>query len=767
MIRIRNWASALCLVLLSLSSSNSQTVDPTTGNLINTGSGATGTTSTWNNGVYVNQLCFHAGEPGNCGPRPSIRDGSNINFSYGQTDLNQIVNINRALAAGGTGVQLSGFNFGFMAKNGNGWDDGRQDYLSAYVKFYNAAGGLEANYDYTNHTNQKYNWTQFNFSETFASPIAATNYSNAQVGFIGKDNNFWAGNYGPEIYNVSFSLKYRVDPCITNPAYAPTCAGFKDVLTTGNLVPNPTSWNQNMNQAYAVNTALQNAGVGATVHGITYGFDWHVGGSQCTSTILWIFCDGWTNSSVNVNVSLTNSSGQQMYGRGFSFSGENTGGSVNEKYLFPASINQNVMGVARITSSGFGDSAIGNLRSSLIYTADPCAKDPLYSSSCTGYGAALAASLSKSSATTSGVVGPASVSQQESNTSGAPVTNVGGAQLSATGAITAPDNIPQTLKDVQAIAQQSQASAPPAAASSGAQQQQSNKSTPNMSLIMSLIGQIQAADRATQAAAVQNAQQVAATSAANAQEQAIATVDALNTMSAASSQATQDRTMQSLQTSIAIPQQVAAIQLQGPTTTSLQSLMSISVQSSNLVAGTTPIEQIYQPMINATSVFSMSAAYSASKSTTYNEQQLSSLLSIQQPVAETAPVQFSKIESRSLDVDMPVMPATSTMSRGTSITEIVETRANIETAQTEQQTETVKKNVQPNELAGGVDIASIATQPKGFDVYSITVMKDGTFYAPKDIYGNQKTIDNARALRSLSSDRLHQEMVDQQYKLGN
>jgi hypothetical protein len=58
----------------------------------------------------------------------------------------------------------------------------------------------------------------------------------------------------------------------------------------------------------------------------------------------------------------------------------------------------------------------------------------------------------------------------------------------------------------------------------------------------------------------------------------------------------------------------------------------------------------------------------------------------------------------------------------------------------------------------------MATQPKGFDVYAMTSMKDNAFYAPKDIYGNQKTIDNARALRQLSSDRLHQEMVDQQYR---
>jgi tryptophan 2,3-dioxygenase len=290
-----------------------------------------------------------------------------------------------------------------------------------------------------------------------------------------------------------------------------------------------------------------------------------------------------------------------------------------------------------------------------------------------------------------------------------------------------------------------------------------------MSLIMSLIGQIQAADKATQAAAVQNAQQVAATSAAKAQEQAMATIDVLNTMSAASSQAAQDRVMQSSQVSISMPQQSTAVILvpmQGPTVTSLQSLMTMSAQSVSSVASTTPVEQTYQPVVNNPSIFSMAAAYSTSKNQmpTYNEQQLSSVLSIQQSVAETAPVQFAKIESRSLDTETPAIPVMNSMTRGTSVTEIAEVRASIETVQNEQQSETVKKNVQPNELAGGVDIAAMATQPKGFDVYATTILKDGAFYAPKDIYGNQKTVDNARALRSLSSDRLHQEMIDLQYR---
>jgi len=766
---------ALCLALLSLSSSNAQ-VDPTTGNLINTGTGATDTTSTWNNGVYVNQLCFQAGQPGNCGPRPSIRDGSNINFSYGQTDLNQVVNINRALAAGGSGVQLSGFNFGFMAKNGNGWDDARQDYLSAYVKFYDAAGGLAANYDYTNHTNQKYNWTQFNFSETFANPQAATNYSNARVGFIGRDNNFWAGNYGPEINNVSFSLKYRVDPCSTNPAYSPNCSGFSSVVTSGNLInPNLISNGDLVYNSFAINTALKSSGSGVEVYGFNYGYNYSLGNAtstgECVSWAQAGVCGAYasTNPTASMKATLTNSSNNVIYTATQNRSTPNTAENVSYHFLLPSTTNSLSLGNFTLGASTSGNAAIQNMYVNALYKPDPCVSNPLYSPNCPGYGAAYAANMSKTSSVTvpGATATSASVVRQEATTTSTPVVDAGGVQLSTTGSISAPDNIPQALKDIQAVAQQSQASAPQA---SNTPQPQSNKSAPNMSLIMSLIGQIQAADKATQAAAVQNAQQVVATSTAQAQEQAMATVDALNTMSANSSQAAQDRAIQSSQASISMPQQSTAItsvvSMQGPTVTSLQSLMAMSAQSVSSVASTTPVEQIYQLVVNTPSVFSMAAAYSASKSqaSTYNEQQLSSLLSIQQPVAETAPVQMTRIETRSLDAEVPVMLVASAMPRSSSVTEITETRTNIETAQTEQSTETVKKNVQPNELAGGVDIASIATQPKGFDVYATTIMKDGAFYAPKDIYGNQKTIDNARALRQLSSDRLHQDMIDLQYR---
>jgi hypothetical protein len=86
----------------------------------------------------------------------------------------------------------------------------------------------------------------------------------------------------------------------------------------------------------------------------------------------------------------------------------------------------------------------------------------------------------------------------------------------------------------------------------------------------------------------------------------------------------------------------------------------------------------------------------------------------------------------------------------------------------EQTNSNVKKNVQPNQAAGNVDITAIAQTPQGFELY-MNGMRDGQFYAPKEIYKGQRTVDNARAERFLNSksDVLHQMMIEQQYNLGN
>lgn len=238
----------LITLLLGISAvTSAQTVSPTgspdpsqvytTGNLVNNTQTATDTTSTWQNVVFQNGLtCWGPGGPGNCGPLPTIQPNSgSMNFSYGLTDVYQVVNISNALASFGTGLRVNGFNFGFTAKNGNGWDDGRVDTLSAYVNFYDKNNSLATNYYYD--LNYKFDWTTFYFSKNFDSPYAVSDLSNVRYGFVGKDNNFWAGTYGPEIYGVNFSLKYSVDPCAKDPLSSASCPGFNEALAKLTVEP--------------------------------------------------------------------------------------------------------------------------------------------------------------------------------------------------------------------------------------------------------------------------------------------------------------------------------------------------------------------------------------------------------------------------------------------------------------------------------------------------------------------------------------------------
>ena len=238
-------ALALCSVFLFTPlSSKAQALDPTqvytTGNVVqNTPQGGP---TPWVGGVYQDQLtCWGGGDPGYCGPSPIVRPGNFINFSYGSSYIYQQQHISTLLPSS-TGLQVTGYNFGFMAKNGNGWDDGRTDNLMALVRFWdntNGRGATNLLYGDVYSLNYKFNWTSFDYSKTFTSPLSVPSIGQVQYGFIGNDNNFWAGPYGPEVYNVSFSLKYKVDPCATNILSSPSCPGYLDALAK--LAPKTTT----------------------------------------------------------------------------------------------------------------------------------------------------------------------------------------------------------------------------------------------------------------------------------------------------------------------------------------------------------------------------------------------------------------------------------------------------------------------------------------------------------------------------------------------
>jgi hypothetical protein len=552
---IRKLALGLFLVLLSTKYSNSQQVD-TTGNLTNFTNQATGITSTWQNAGTIGDplTCWAQGDPGYCGPLPRVAawgTGSNIiNFSYGLTDLNQIVNIKNALPNSGTGLQVNGFNFGFSAKNGNGWDNGQQDYLTAYVNIYNNTNSkvLES---YNYNLNGKYNWTQFYYSETFKSPYGVPSLGNAQYGFVGQDNNFWVGPYGPEITAVSFSLKYSVDPCATNPLYSPTCKGYMDALAK--LAPTP---------------------------------------------------------------------------------------------------------IADTPPPPPEDSA----------PPPPPGSPP---------------------------------------PPGAPPPPGPG-----------PGNNPNSLPPPGGSGQPPKIGETKTASDS--------KASPSLGTVLSMISSNQARIGNETKAVVQAAESAAAKDALQAQQQAEAIVGTLTAQSVTSSMTTTGS---------------ATTQTNASSQTSVVSIVNTTQTSVVNVGGLrAPIQTVFSdPNITV------------NNNTSFGSTEIYSLQSPQGRNATTSEIEVPqnegiKVGGRSVLNDaMEQSPMMLTS-----------------TAQ-EQKTDAVNKNVQPNELAGRVDIASIATQPQGYQAYAVA-MPDASFYAPREIYRNQRNVDNVRLLRGLASDKLHQDLVNLQYK---
>jgi len=529
----------------------------------------------WQNGVYVNQLsCWAWGDPGNCGPSPSVRPGGYINFSYGMTDLYQIASVKNSLPNTGTGLQVNGFNFGFMAKNGNGWDNGQTDYLDAYVKFYDPSNTkVIENYNWN--LNYQFNWTYFNYDKTFATPYAVPNMGNVQYGFVGMDSNFWAGTYGPEIYNVSFNLKYSVDPCANNPLYSPTCAGYLDALAK--LAP--------------------------------------------VSTV-----DTTTTAP-------------------------------------PPPPSEDAPPPGSLPPPG----------SPPPPDAPPTAGPPPPPGSPGSSG------------------GPPAAASP-------PPPPSGGQQPRAGEVKTASDS------------------------------KSNSSSGPSLGTVLNMISSNQARIGNETKAVVQAAESTAAQAAATAQQQAETVAGALTAQSISSSMS------------------------QASTSTGLASVASSQFQVSTVSAASVAQTSV----VNIGGLRAPTASAFADTGSILPQgmsQGQVDLYSLQTP------------QGRNASVAEPEIPQFEGIKIGTrsTLNDAMEQRPILQTTTQEQRTDTVNRNVQPNELAAGVDIASMAQQPAGYQAYSVA-MPDVAFYVPREIYRNQVNVDNVRLLRGLASDRLHQDLVNLQYK---
>jgi hypothetical protein len=496
-----------------------------------------------------------------------------------------------------------------------------------------------------------------------------------------------------------------------------------------------------LSQSIGVNQALANAGSNLQVNG--YNYSWQVKNSNINNAQ-----PGGYDPIATVTVSLTDKSkaviASDVYDYGYrladwtTFSGTKT---YNNPYALDTlgSLNLSVRSKDSGYWAGYYGPEFQNFSLSLKFSiAQPVTPPTVVTPT--------VPSTSNVSVPTSGPKAVAAASSADPSSSPVTNVNVGGVELSTTGAISAPDGVPQTVKDAVAMAPQNtpqndkpaQTQESSMSAGAGPDKSESKPGAP-MSLIMSTISKIQENDKATQRAAVQNAAQQVSLSVSKSQEQAMSVVSSLNSMSAASSQASMQTT-----TNVQSSQSSLSLNLPGVHST----IQSSSQSSTQTTQG---------------SIFSLPQTKMPTQSYSLASVNAGSIYSLNVPTFVQPQQQTYVPQNMNVQVEMPSVSTNTITSRTNPLAELMESKTPLDNLRVETTTETVNRNVQSNELAGGVDIAMMALQPKGYESYSF-VMKDVSFYEPKEIYNKQSNVDNIKALRQLSSDRLHQEMIDQQYK---
>ena len=326
----------------------------------------------WNNvatGTHPNDCCTG-------GPAPLYDPATNtIHFSYGLTAVHQVIGINTALQ--GSGIQINGWNWGYDLRNmnGSGGQSGT-DTISVTSFITNNLGYIVQQSD--QYYSTQFDWTRFSGTEILNTPITLANNVNLGIQFVSRDAGFWAGYYGPQVRNVNLTANYSVDPCAANPLYSVDCAGYNNVLNSGNLIPS-------FGTAYAINQALAYGNSGVRVHGYEYGFDYEIGPDWCSGFNFYTNSCTYSQSSVTGTSTISNSNGQIVESDSQTFSGQTSLSTFDRQIVFSASRAIETLGSYSLSTSATGIAWIGNERMSINFTPDICQSDPLVNPSCPGY----------------------------------------------------------------------------------------------------------------------------------------------------------------------------------------------------------------------------------------------------------------------------------------------------------------------------------------------------------------------------------------------
>ncbi len=236
------------LLCFSSYSSNAQvSTGPTTGqsgDILIIGNGWTGTVSQCTHNVN----CWAGNnDSGDIHQGNDVSTGNGVTYYWSGTQqtLTNTIAINSALAA--AGIQVDGFDYEWVYKNGNAnWFSGQPgggavDPFEIVVNVYKADGTLFKSYTY-DYGNNFSNWTTKTGTEIFGTNFLDPSFfGNVEVLVTAQDIANQSGYWGPEFRAEQSGLyvNYSANLCYNNPLHDPTCSGYANALFQQQCTANP------------------------------------------------------------------------------------------------------------------------------------------------------------------------------------------------------------------------------------------------------------------------------------------------------------------------------------------------------------------------------------------------------------------------------------------------------------------------------------------------------------------------------------------------
>lgn len=772
-------------------------IDSTTGNLIQnpTMTSGTGWTTSGMTGSYTPDGYIFSYASGTI--QQDVNFGS-INFGYQNTG-----------AVFATGI-MYGFKYRFQCAQtiGTTCETGtNQDTLNATFTYRAPNGTVEQSSVYQlglkniNDGNPAYNpvWQQVADTYTFAGAKSISTVGTARLSITGMDAGFWACNpdcYGPQIKDAYMRLSYSVDPCVLNPAFNPSCSGFQNILQGAK---SPTFY-----YSYNIAQSLPHIGGGVVLHGYDYGFNWYNYGACYNTFMFW--CTDWrTDGGGNINFRVSDKNNVTMLQQQWYVAGNNNAGSFSSRHLFTESKNSLDMGSVQWWASDVWNHFgwVGWTRP--IWTPDPCYTNGLYSPNCSNFKETLTQVIADVKAQQERIAALTPVTTSSSTPApGGEITVTIGNANSATPSVTVNTAVNTNT---------------------GSEQSSTNSSR---QFALSLIQSNQRREQTIATQASQTARSEAAARAESARSEAVAVADANQQQGAAAADAAAEAAQASgaPPTTARVNTQAGSGSFGTAAFAATMSATAPGPQLPSAQRSTTPTPETMMPIEPANTGSTVAIRLPEPQQQPAPVQQTSTAVAVvtpyvapqsvdtvqlpkQEPMTVAAPqtemalvdtrppviamfrpttisidtavspmapaitdpapvvhqVQQATVETRTVEADSATSPNNFITNRTNPITSIVEGRAPaVDSGSPRTELAAVNRTVAPNELAAGMDIDRIAITPQGFNVYASLVLRDAAFYAPREIYRGQRTVDNVRALRSLGQDARHQEMVDQQYR---